>query len=431
MANGNDAINSYSFSWQPKPIGETAKAIEEVLAGQKQQIQPQYTSNATGGSTTGSHQGSFDIRQSYDDYVRSQLWEKNGVPLETQSYLNAVINGADPKSMLSESIKNQTQVPDILNPNYYKENGLPMPTVTVTSPSNNTSVTPNGTTGTGTVSSDYQALLNNMYSEQQARAREQQALLAQQAQNAYNSNMASLANAYATRNNALNTNFNSAIEQLAGSYNQSRSALNQSAEDALREAYVNRMMSQRNLGQQLAANGLSGGASESAIANLLNQYGSNRNAISREHNNNLVGLENVYNQNLANAHQAYNDALAQSAADRVNYEMQLNNDLANNRVNSYADLYSSLANLDNNYLSNIGSLLANQQNYNQNLALQQAKTETARAEEKAKLASDWRMGYTQDAVNRGLSITGIRDYLRNAGATDEEIATIFTTIGVQ
>lgn len=289
----------------------------------------------------------------------------------------------------------------------------------------NTGVNNSGNTG---VSDSYVDLLNQMYQQQQAQAQANRQAQMQAAQNAYDKNMAALNTAYQNRDNLLNQNYNSALEQLAGTYNNSRDSLNQNAEVALREAYVNRMMNERNLGQQLAASGLSGGASETTRANMLNAYGNNRNSIRRELGNNLSELEYLYNQNRESAKQAYNDALVNAASERAAYEMQLNDALANQQATSYANLYSGLADLDSSYLASMGDILKSQQSYKQQLELAQAAA--AGDDYQGTGTSDWRVGYTQDAISRGLSAAGVAQYLKNSGATEEEIAKILTLAGV-
>lgn len=75
--------------------------------------------------------------------------------------------------------------------------------------------------------------------------------------------------------------------------------LNDSTDRALREAYINRMQSQRNLQQQLTAQGLNGGASETTTASMLNNYGNARNALETERQRQLTALQQTYQNNLA------------------------------------------------------------------------------------------------------------------------------------
>ncbi len=194
----------------------------------------------------------------------------------------------------------------------------------------------------------------------ESQLRAQQQAKQQAAQNAYNSNMSALQQAYARKQAGLDSNLASTKDLLASSYGSSRDTLNANAEKALQEAYINRMMNEKSLRQQLNAQGLNGGASESAIASMLNNYGNSRNNINTATIDSLRSLEEAYNTNLANAQQKYNDAVGSAEDINLAYRMQLENDLANTIVGSYSDLYSGLANMDSNYLNAMTNLITNQ-----------------------------------------------------------------------
>ena len=176
-----------------------------------------------------------------------------------------------------------------------------------------------------------------------------------------------LESAYAKRLSGLDSNYASTKDQLASSYGNSRTSLQQNEENALREAYINRMMNEKNLRQQLNAQGLTGGASESAIASMLNNYGTSRNNIQNTAADNLRELEQTYNSNLASAQQKYNDAVHSANDSNMAYRMQLENDLANNTVSSYQDLYNALANMDSTYTNAMSNLINNQSSANADL----------------------------------------------------------------
>ena len=115
--------------------------------------------------------------------------------------------------------------------------------------------------------------------------------------------------AYNQRTALLGDNFNNAMAQLLNGYNFNADAVNKAADNALREAYINRMMNEKNLNQRLSMQGLNGGASESTIAGLLNNYGQSRNKIETERMGDLADLLNTYQNNVAKAQQSYNEAL--------------------------------------------------------------------------------------------------------------------------
>lgn len=147
------------------------------------------------------------------------------------------------------------------------------------------------------------------------------------AQNYYNNNLSALQNAYSQKLAGLQSNLASTQDLLKSNFNLSKDNLYSDAERALQEAYINRMMNERALQQQLNAQGLTGGATESAIASMLNNYGTSRNNINTAYNSNLAQLEQAYLNNLAQAQQDYNNAVAKAASDNANYRMELENAL--------------------------------------------------------------------------------------------------------
>lgn len=279
----------------------------------------------------------------------------------------------------------------------------------------------------GADQTDYQALLNALYAQQQTNA---QTLNEQQQQNAldaYSRNMAAMNDAYNTRLGLLGGNFDTTMGLLESNYAQAQAQQRQSAEEALRQAYIDRMMGEKNLTQQLVANGISGGASESARAGLINAYGNSRNAIHRGLIDNLTALDGNYLTNAHNARQAYNDALASAAAEMANYQTQFSRDLANGNATSYSDMFNHMSNMDNTYLNRMGDIMANNQSYAQKLAL--ADAEAQAAQQKA-IANDWRVGATQDMINRGIATAKIAENLTALGLTPEEIAELMNKTGV-
>lgn len=200
----------------------------------------------------------------------------------------------------------------------------------------------------------------NYYAQAQARAEEEAERRRKErekaAKKAYQNNMSALSEAYAKRADALKSNYVSTAGTLENSYNQSMGNINNVSNEALREAYVNRMMAQKNMAQNMTAQGMSGGLSETAMAGLQNNYGNARNEIENTRATNLSDLENTYQGNLAQALQQYNAQLANDEAQRLQYQMQLENDLANTIASSYADKYASIPNLTEAYTKQMQAL---------------------------------------------------------------------------
>lgn len=85
-------------------------------------------------------------------------------------------------------------------------------------------------------------------------------------------------------------------------YQQNLSRVNAAADQALREAYLNKMESLKGLNQALTAQGLSGGASETALAGLYNNYGSARSQIEAQRLEQQGNLQSTLQSNLAAAY---------------------------------------------------------------------------------------------------------------------------------
>ncbi len=172
-------------------------------------------------------------------------------------------------------------------------------------------------------------LLQSFYAQQQAAAAALEAQRRAAAQAAYDRSMTALNNSYNTMQNSLKGNYNSTLGQLEQNYNTGVAGVNKQADNAQQQAYINYMMNKRDMGQQLAAQGLSGGASESALAGMYNNYGNSRNTIDSGRSDSLADLMNDWNTNKASALQAYNSQLAEMAMQKANAVQQLENNLAN------------------------------------------------------------------------------------------------------
>lgn len=263
--------------------------------------------------------------------------------------------------------------------------------------------------------------------EAEAKARAEAERLRKQqekiAQDSYNSNMSALQQAYDRKTNLLKQNFDTTKGTLGSTYNTSKGNVNAQSDKALQEAYVNRMLSQKNLAQNMAAQGISGGLSETTSAGLYNNYGNSRNNIEQTRSNNLTDLENAYQNNIASAEQQYNAQLAEDASAKAAQEIQLRSDLANLIANSYSDMYNNIPTLTEAYASQMQKLLANQSAY-------------APAQE-AKATNDVVKANTESALDQDYS--KYSNYLgwakkvrkNNPGYTDEQIATLLNQNGVK
>lgn len=125
--------------------------------------------------------------------------------------------------------------------------------------------------------------------------------------------------------------YQKATAQQKKNYDYALGQVNNATDDALREAYINRMLTERNLQQQLTAQGLNGGASETTTASMYNNYGNARNELERERQNQIGSISNTYQNNMAQLEAQRASGEAASLAD---YAPQLANLVANNAPNA-------------------------------------------------------------------------------------------------
>lgn len=288
------------------------------------------------------------------------------------------------------------------------------------------------TVNTTSVSNPYNGYadqLASLYAQQQAQQNSYYQAQAQAAQNAYNQGLSALDSAYNSKLSNLDNSLNSTKQQLSSQYDYSKGNINSSAEDALRQAYINRMLSEKNLNQQLTAQGLSGGASESVRAGMLNNYGKSRNTIDDTRMKNIAGLDQTYNSNLADVLNNYYNQRSDADQQRMAYRMQLENALANNQIASLGDLQKSMAGLDGNYTSALQNALAKQASFN-------AKQASASNDSGNVTTGDSTVNLQNLASNvkarlaSGESGQTIYNDLINMGMNDETISQVFASSGL-
>lgn len=127
---------------------------------------------------------------------------------------------------------------------------------------------------------------------------------------AYNRAAEGLRQGYSEAEGALRGNYDAAANAINESYKNSAKNVETDATRSLREAFVNNEINKKNLGQQMSALGLSGGATESTLAKFNNSYGNASNDIRTTRNTNLGNLNATKSQSLADALAQYNSNLA-------------------------------------------------------------------------------------------------------------------------
>ena len=145
----------------------------------------------------------------------------------------------------------------------------------------------------------------------------------------------------AARRNALQANYNNARSQLDSSFASGETEMNQTADKALREAYINNMLNQRSLNQQLANQGITGGALESILARAYNTYGNNRNEIENNRMDQLRQLLANYQGTLGDIENSYLTGMADA-----------DSDYSGSIANALSSYYSNLADLQKQNIAN-------------------------------------------------------------------------------
>lgn len=166
-----------------------------------------------------------------------------------------------------------------------------------------------------------------------------------ESENNYNSLLATLNANYGDILNALGLNYADSQSLLDSQLNASRDELENARRRALQEAYISRMMQEKNLADQLDAYGLTGGAAESVMANMRNNYANNRNEVEQNTQNNLRELLLKYLGNVTDTRQRYNDSLMKAQSSRLSDMNEAANYRSRARAEAYEDLYNTLANL--------------------------------------------------------------------------------------
>lgn len=161
------------------------------------------------------------------------------------------------------------------------------------------------------------------------------------AEDAYNRSMNALKATRTTTLGKLLESYNASKDALQNQFNASKQNLTDDNEQALREAYIRKMLDARDMAQLLTAQGLTGGASETTTANMLNNYANNRNALNRDFARNLLSLSTNHESSLADILGKYNDKVAQAEQAYASNAAQLEN----NRMNMLASVLTRFGDL--------------------------------------------------------------------------------------
>lgn len=192
------------------------------------------------------------------------------------------------------------------------------------------------------------------------------------------------------------------VQQAADAYGKQKVQAGVSYEDAARQAYINNMMSQRNLDQQLAVNGIYGGMADSQKIAMETNY-----------QNEVADLERQYIDTLADLEQAITDARlagdTQAAEQMASYKTAVQNQYANYLLQKD----QQAANADQWQREYEAQLELQRQQ-----AAQQAAADSARYEAAASSGSSSRYG-SGGYDNGSLSASQVAEMQRALGVTPD------------
>lgn len=123
---------------------------------------------------------------------------------------------------------------------------------------------------------------------------------------------------YGTQEQSLRDAYNNQVSALDAQRNATEKKLTDTRDESLRQAYITKMQSQRDMPSLMAAQGLGGGATETSVANILRSYQSGRNAANKQYSGDLTTLETNHATNKNTLGSDLNTKLADlQAAKRV------------------------------------------------------------------------------------------------------------------
>lgn len=305
--------------------------------------------------------------------------------------------------------------------------------ITVGKPQNVKHSSSGGSGGSGgsSVSGGYDSSVMDAYLDYMNQLQEQQR---QAADATYNSNVAAMNNAYEQRSGLLKNNLDSTLKNLQTDYDASKASINNDAEKSSREAYINNMLSKKNLAQNMAAQGLSGGASETTMAGMENNYGNARNEIATTANENLGNLLDLYNKNRNSAQQAYNDQLAADALQKAQYMTQFENDRQNMLAQVYDSQLSKLMSLDPSFVAAMSGYTSSQAGYSPTQQETPKNTRknvnTTQSNGSAGTTRNWYLNKARELQRKGYSDADIAQVLASDdGVANSTIQSILSQLG--
>ena len=218
-------------------------------------------------------------------------------------------------------------------------------------------------------------------------------------QNQLNQQKESAKTSYDSLVGAAQGTYDNALKMYSDSNNNAVGKVQDATGNAMRQAYISNQMQQRNIGQQMAALGRSGGASESTLLGIANTYGQTRGNLDTQRNTQLGDLALELSRQNASALSARDEANAGYLSDY------------NSAVSGYETAYAAQqAQIEQ-------QLAAAQQQIDMQIAAElQAQAEAAaQRKTSTKKGSSWK-GNSQNVVtNKGTGMAAMRPTGSNPG----------------
>lgn len=192
--------------------------------------------------------------------------------------------------------------------------------------------------------------------------------------------------------------YDNALKTYQADHESSVGKVQEATGQAMQQAYISNQLSQRNIGQQLAAQGRSGGASESALLGIANTYGQTRGGLDTQRNGQIGDLALSLDKQRTAALSARDNANAQYTSE---YERSLS-EFDGNYATQRAQIEESLVRAQQQIDMQIAQAMQAQAEYERQAKLAQEERDWQRAQVLEQ--RDWQRAQAESAAaSRGKS----------------------------
>lgn len=155
--------------------------------------------------------------------------------------------------------------------------------------------------------------------------------------NAYRQTLAGLITGQQTADDTTNKAIEMRKQQAATTLEAGKVGIQQTGEDNARQAYINKMMAEKSLGQELSQAGLNTtGTVGTAYSNLVNSYGENVNTINSDMSKAKANVDTT----IANSNNQYDITSMETSAEQAKTLLALKQSIEEQVYSRYTDSYS-------------------------------------------------------------------------------------------